>query len=466
MAGSSASRADDSALLVEILKEIQALRRPEAEAEAKEPAKSRSLAGLTFNQLEKIQTERLAKSSKSSKVAPSPDALLVPAPVLPAPSLDMTRRPSGLPELTRLSRKQILTQKECQIFQGVAAGFLLNFRRTAAIVLVFLIACQLALTMLQAARGSVKEEHARIGRGTTMASYFYALIALILLRLLRRLLDSKELQLAMGALNTFMDDAEGHMHRRTAARRRSRCMIALWLGFNVASLSQMVAEICPHHEDLSNSPAENYFIFLLFSSMKVASMLLSSGIITQIVYLLSDLLCGLQTALDCWSAKMLVERDFAEGVTSWNLLQAMLKSMGSEVSLVFSALYFSGNVTFLQNITSIVMIIIDLEHPDAVAVAHSRIALGSLLLPCLAAYLLYAGAAVTQQCYLIPAFVNQIPGGVFDEQRDYLVRFIQNSSAGFMVHGVRLTQELLLKQTQLYVLGLSSLMSILIKSLV
>ena len=370
-----------------------------------------------------------------------------------------------LPELTRLSRTHILTQNKCRIFEGVAAGFLLSFRRTATFVLLFLVACQLVLMMLQGAGEMVKEEHGSIGRGKTFASYFLALIALILLRLLGRLLHSKELQLAMGALNTFMEDADGHERRQAVARRQCRGMIAVWLGFNVASLSQMVTEIWLHHEGLSDAPAQNYIIFLLFNSIKVASVLLSSGIITQIVYLLSDLLGGLQTALDCWSAKMLAEPDFAEGVASWNLLQAMLKSMSSEVLFMFSALYIGGNVVFLTHVTSIVVIILNLGHPNAVEAAH-RLAVGSLLLPSFAAYLLYRGAAVTQQCYLIPAFVNQIPGRVFDEQRDYLVRFIQNSSSGFMVHGVRLTQELLLKQMQLYVLGLSSLMSILMKSLV
>ncbi|CAE7474530.1 TTN [Symbiodinium sp. CCMP2592] len=56
-------------------------------------------------------------------------------------------------------------------------------------------------------------------------------------------------------------------------------------------------------------------------------------------------------------------------------------------------------------------------------------------------------AALTEKCRSIPAFVNQIPSQDYlDMERQYLVRFISDSSPGFFVRDIRLTQEMFLKQ--------------------
>lgn len=61
------------------------------------------------------------------------------------------------------------------------------------------------------------------------------------------------------------------------------------------------------------------------------------------------------------------------------------------------------------------------------------------------------GAALTEKCRAIPSFVNQIPANDIDHNRQYLVRFIQDSSAGFCIRDVKLTQEMFMKQV--YVVG-------------
>lgn len=74
-----------------------------------------------------------------------------------------------------------------------------------------------------------------------------------------------------------------------------------------------------------------------------------------------------------------------------------------------------------------------------------------LFLSCLSLRLSAHGAALTEKCRAIPSFVNQIPGKLIDQERQYLVRFIEDSSAGFFVRNVKLTQEMVMKQV--YIVG-------------
>ncbi|CAE6970371.1 ectD, partial [Symbiodinium sp. KB8] len=51
-----------------------------------------------------------------------------------------------------------------------------------------------------------------------------------------------------------------------------------------------------------------------------------------------------------------------------------------------------------------------------------------------------SGAALTEKCRTIPAFVNQIPtDSCIDDERQYLVHFVLNSSAGFNVKHFTIT---------------------------
>ena len=72
------------------------------------------------------------------------------------------------------------------------------------------------------------------------------------------------------------------------------------------------------------------------------------------------------------------------------------------------------------------------------------------------------GADLTEKCRAMPAFVNQIPTNVLiDSERQYLVNFIADSSAGFTVRDVKLTREVFLKQVYVFVGLVSGLISVL-----
>jgi len=70
--------------------------------------------------------------------------------------------------------------------------------------------------------------------------------------------------------------------------------------------------------------------------MEIVSVLvymLSSGMIMAAAYSQSHLLLGLDKSLDCWCARLMADPDFELGVQSWNILQALLKSVGRELVL-------------------------------------------------------------------------------------------------------------------------------------
>lgn len=90
-----------------------------------------------------------------------------------------------------------------------------------------------------------------------------------------------------------------------------------------------------------------------------------------------------------------------------------------------------------------------------------------LFMSCLSLKVSAHGAALTEKCRAIPSFVNQIPTEEsIDQERQYLVRYITDSSAGFCVRDVKLTQEMVMKQ--MYVVGamLSATISALSRALI
>ena len=199
---------------------------------------------------------------------------------------------------------------------------------------------------------------------------------------------------------------------------------------------------------------------LLFSlsMVKLVLFILSSAIVLQSGIFLLNALDGLLYLLQCWCDGVMLDQDFETGVDSWNMLQAMFQSISSEISLMFAVLYVGGNVTFIFTVTSTAKLLLNSE--------FDLLQLGlpcSLLMIGLAAYLLYRGVSVTEQCRRVPQLVNQLPGKALDERRQYLVRFLHDSSVGFTVHGVMLSQSLLLKQMQLYLACLSGFASLLVR---
>ena len=104
------------------------------------------------------------------------------------------------------------------------------------------------------------------------------------------------------------------------------------------------------------------------------------------------------------------------------------------------------------------------DHLDGWTLVLSEFALlPTIYLFYLSARLFAEGALLSEKCQQVPAFVNQLPGEDDDAQRQYLVRFVADSSTGFIVKGVMLTQSAFLKQVQLLTAIFSGFSGILLR---
>ena len=182
-------------------------------------------------------------------------------------------------------------------------------------------------------------------------------------------------------------------------------------------------------------------------------------------YIQFNLLLGLGKTLDCWCADITETQDFISGIQSWNSLQALLKCVGREITPCFTALFLLGYVGFFAALAGSFALLLD----DGLDVWKTSIYEWSLL-PLL--YLFYLstrlcakGASLSERCRQIPAFVNQLNmfGEGADTDRQYLVRYISDRAAGFIVNGVTLSQAAFLKQMHFLAAVFSGISGVLLR---
>ena len=68
-----------------------------------------------------------------------------------------------------------------------------------------------------------------------------------------------------------------------------------------------------------------------------------------------------------------------------------------------------------------------------------------------------------EKCRQVPAFVNQLHGNGADTDRQYLVRYISDSAAGFIIHGATLSQSVFLRQMHFLTAIVSGVTGILVR---
>eukprot|EP00435_Cladocopium_sp_Y103_P044108 s1414_g12.t1 len=200
----------------------------------------------------------------------------------------------------------------------------------------------------------------------------------------------------------------------------------------------------------------------------IVSFAISSAVVLLSAYLQSHLLIGLDKSLDCWCCQIVDHLNFPRGVETWNAMQALLKCVGRELAISFVAMQLMASIGFMYFLVSGVAMAFRTDIEEC---------LSSLPLPFLLLVSMRVtahGADLTEKCRAMPAFVNQKPGyfhlGIvpripthilIDLDRQYLVHFIADSSAGFTVRDVKLTREVFLKQVYIFVAMVSGLISIL-----
>eukprot|EP00439_Symbiodinium_sp_Y106_P016260 s3498_g2.t1 len=96
---------------------------------------------------------------------------------------------------------------------------------------------------------------------------------------------------------------------------------------------------------------QRWVIFVSAAAVSFLSFAMASGMVLVLAYIHSHLLLGLDRILDCWVADMVETSDFIKGVSSWNSIQALLKSASRELASSFLMLQAFGSLGLMVFLT-------------------------------------------------------------------------------------------------------------------
>lgn len=270
-------------------------------------------------------------------------------------------------------------------------------------------------------------------------------------RCMRTAFSSEDFHLAVSRLDLFV--ADFRLDWKTLSGQEWRLYLIAWLlllSTQIASQGLQWWLLDHGHLDDADMTLQivKDTVFKTLGCFAVLSFAVGSAIIMVTTFVLSHLLLGLDTALDCWCCHILNTPNFEFGVQSWNNLQALLKCVGRELDTTFVLIQGLSSLGAMYLLTSGVTYVFRAGNLDVFpTLAEGLAALPLLFLFGLSMRLFAHGAALTEKCKFIPGFVNQIPTEEpIDLDKQFLVNFVLNSNAGFYVRGVRLSQEMFVKQ--------------------
>jgi len=304
------------------------------------------------------------------------------------------------------------------------------------------------------------EGHARTtSRANTLAcAVIYLLASSSSGVLLSTAIRSEEFRLALGNLSSFLADFE--LDFSHAAGLAWRKYFSLWLGFVVLVVFTQVWEMQRTFTDLDPAAREStevQIIILVVCALGCVNLCACCSLLVIVAATLSHFLRGLDKCLDCWLYDISQHGDFSFGVQSWNRMQALLKCVGRHLASSFVSMQAIAFLGFVYTLGSIVAMVL---MQSGTVVTHlifdglSSLPLLLLFMVCMAVSA--NGAALTEKCRIIPSLVNQMPSEEpVEHDRQYLVQFISDSAAGFIVKDVPLTREMFAKQFIL-IAGLTS----------
>eukprot|EP00439_Symbiodinium_sp_Y106_P031564 s4559_g3.t2 len=257
----------------------------------------------------------------------------------------------------------------------------------------------------------------------------------------------------------------------------------------------------------------------VFAQVNEAITIISFGFVSAMIlltcYIQSVLLLAADGALDDWCLEVYDSQDYEVGVKTWNRMQALLKCLGRELetpttlsvqtgillkasgtvvlgirlatetalavimmmmmitTMMIMTMHMKmmvmmmmmaaswillqafGGIGFVAYSASAVSVVIQASFESLSLSMIAGAGAPAIFLLMIAIRLGAQAAALTEKCRVLPAFVNTIPGACIDLHRQYLVKFIVDTSAGFIVKGVTLTQAMFLRQ--LYLLATTPL---------
>eukprot|EP00435_Cladocopium_sp_Y103_P039481 s1489_g10.t1 len=409
-----------------------------------------------FNEVEEhidLEMERLGRKSSEEGDESKP---IFPGLVPQDPNSPVRRTPSAgsqsqkVPTLVTLSNKSqaaILVGKSPETQVAIEAGqpdagskFLLS-----SVGRLFWLIGPLAVL---ASGGSIAVNHsnsviagADFRLGPAVAQLIYGLAAPSGVILLRMALKSDDMNLALDKMQLFV--ADFMVEWKKISGTEGRIYVAAWVLMMLCFATSSGMDMW-HHGDSADDSLKT--IQFLVNGAAVLTFGFASFLVTLVAYVQSHILLGLDRSLDCWCCSILNESDFALGVDSWNCLQALLKCIGRGIASSFLASQACGAIGLIYVLASAVTASFQLGLNPNVLILEGVHALPLLVFFLLNLRVCAHGANLTEKCRVIPAFVNQIPTeDALDDERQYLVRYVADSSAGFFVKEVKLTREMFLK---------------------
>ncbi len=378
------------------------------------------------------------------------------------------RRGSAIHTLARDSQALILATDHqttlntntsiCNILADNIGVRLWSWSRTLGFLIVILNLSELALDV---ALHATKFPQGG-GQWTSVSLLLFSTVAISLLKLMTTLVGSDALNMAVEKLDRYLRDCGQGLDWGSCAIEQWRCFIVMWSMLVGAFVIEQTLEVY-HANEVDHQWSVPMKLHFMKAVTSVFLLTISSSVVMTGAYFQFNLLLGLAKTIDCWCSDIAETEDFMAGIRSWNTLQALLKSVGRELTPCFVALNALGYVGFFAALAGSCSLLLD-DHLDGWTLALSEFALlPTIYLFYLSSRLFAEGALLSEKCNQVPAFVNQLPGEDDDAQRQYLVRFVSDSATGFIVKGVMLTQSAFLKQVQILTAIFSGFSGILLR---
>jgi len=411
------------------------------------------MQGVVFRELSNCHAETHAQTEKIHSVAP----------VRP-PETDMKGSPVGVVATARMTSMNMRSQKHILGFlkkqegEEVENDWNIRFFARHSCCLSLAVGlpafCQIAVAIAIA----MMNAHTITFYFTLVSVILYASLAMTLTTLLGRAMRSADFDLALTQLHLFVADFTKTW--KQVSRGEWWKYVFAWFLIVAVFVSVQAWEMWRAGSLLAD--AEQVLV-KVFAVLSFVSLGISSACIIWTTHLQAHVLIGLDQGLDCWCFELISSMDFHSGIESWNALQALLKSVARQLASSFLALFTLVVCGFVYFLVSGVVWVFQTDITARRLLMEGLSSLPLLFLFILGMRLFAFGADLTEKCREVPAFVNQIPSSnAADLSRQYLVRYITDSSPGFVVKDVKLTRELFMKQVILFaglVSGMASALS-------
>ena len=383
-----------------------------------------------------------------------------PAAVFPMPGGRRGSNGSNMQTMDRNSQAQILsTGSDLDSGDGWAIRMLTTYPRCVMLCVsvpgLLQLVCMSWLTIVGYANSTILSLN-------SVSTAVYASLAIASVALLDKAWRSSHFEIAVSRLQLLVEDFKKRWSQ--VSGREWRRYTAAWL-LTVAAFAatQVLQAWVDEHEGISTKGGIHKSWKYIIGALNLVSYGISSAVVILAAFVQTDLLLGLDKSLDCWCCQIVNHNvDFGLGVESWNATQALLKSIARELAPSFLALQILSGLGFVYFLAVGVTFVFRSEHQPVLLLVEGLSSLPLVWLFLLSLHVCSHGAELTEKCQGIPAFVNQIlTTHSTDVDRQYLVRFVSDSSAGFIVRDTKLTRELFMKQLFLFVGLLSALVSVL-----